>query len=69
MGWRFGACPRCKGALFVYYRDQECIACGWAGPTTIGTLPDPRPRLPLLIGEVALLAGGEDVGALTYGGE
>ena len=62
--WWLRSCPRCHGDTYRHYGIPEwsCLQCGWNGPTSRGTLPD-KPRLRLYpVGEVMLLAGGEDVG-------
>ena len=60
VGWRLKACPRCHGDLWRSTRgeDWECLACGWCGPTSVGTLPDAptgHPRMTLLLGDLDLI--------------
>jgi len=42
-GWRLKGCSKCGGDLFQEWEpgDWMCIACGWRGEVTRGTLPDP----------------------------
>ena len=41
--WALGGCPRCGNSVLTYYGEPSCLACGWAGPTSRGTLPR-KPR-------------------------
>ena len=58
-GWRLRACWRCGGDVMLYYREPSCLQCGANERTSVGREPDPRPPLPLIIGEVMLLVEGE----------